>query len=259
MVRELRAREDAACVAMYLTSEDVRALQAAGCASAPVLLDADAWLELPDGGWEGWLASLPSKRRREIRREARQFGDAGYTVRHLPLADCHERLGGLAAATMAKYGASATAEDWLRLLRMHVDGMGAAAQVSLCLRGGDPLGFCLYYVWGDTLYLRWAGFDYERLAGAAEYFNLAFYSHVALAAEIGVCRIHAGVKAPAAKALRGAELRPLWLVDLTEDSVLTRHREAVRAHNRTAYERLLADPCTRAAVTAADGWLEGCR
>ncbi len=118
-----------------------------------------------------------------------------------------------------------------------------------------PFGFCLYYVWGDTLFLRWGGLDYPRLVGAAEYFNVMYYSQVALAPELGVRWIHAGIKSPDAKALRGAELRPLWLVDLAEDSPLAQERDAVRRHNRLAYERLKADSRTRGALSSDDEWL----
>jgi hypothetical protein len=111
-------------------------------------------------------------------------------------------------------------------------------------------------VWGDTLYLRWAGFDYDRLAGAAEYFNLVYYDQVMQAPKLGVRWIHAGIKAAEAKALRGAELRPLWLVDLTHDSVLAGRREEVRAHTLRTVEELLADSRTRAAIRDPDSWLE---
>jgi hypothetical protein len=257
LVEQLRARtpDGSACVAMYVPTSDARTLRAAGVSAPPVLLEADAWLELPPGGWDGWIASLPSKRRINVRREVRRFQDAGYTVIRRPLAECYELLPALVGSTQAKYGHGGAAADWLGILKLHIAAMGPAAQVVLCLRGGgEPVGFCLYYVWGDTLYLRWAGFDYDRLAGAAEYFNLLYYSHVRLAPELGVRRIHAGIKSLEAKALRGAELRPLWLVDLAEDSPLARHGDAVRTHNRVAYERLAADGRLRSALCDHDAW-----
>jgi hypothetical protein len=245
-----------ACVAMYVTTSDAQALLAAGVSAPPVLLEADAWLELAPGGWDAWLQTLPSKRRTNVRREAGRFEEAGYTVMHLPLTECYERLPALAGATQAKYGHGADVAVWRELLQMHIAAMGPAARVALCERGGgEPVGFCLYYVRGETLYLRWAGFDYDRLAGAAEYFNLLYYSQIRLAAGLGVRWIHAGIKSLEAKALRGCELRPLWLVDLAEDSPLARHRDAVHAHNARAYERLAADARTRSALRDRDAWL----
>ena len=257
LVGELRAAAgDGACVAAYVPTSDARALVAGGATAQPVLLETDAWLEVPPGGWDGWLESFTSRRRRNILREAARFHEAGYTIVRRPLTECYEQLPALAGATQAKYGQVAATGDWLALLKMHVAAMGQAAQVALCVRGdSDPFGFCLYYVWGDTLFLRWGGLDYPRLVGAAEYFNVMYYSQAALAPELGVRWIHAGIKSPDAKALRGAELRPLWLVDLAEDSPLAQERDAVRRHNRLAYERLKADSRTRGALSSDDEWL----
>ncbi len=93
---------------------------------------------------------------------------------------------------------------------------GPAGRVALChAPDGTLIGFCLYYVWGDAVYLRWASFDYDRLVGCEEYFNLVYYSQIRLAGELGVRWVHAGKKALEAKVLRGAELRPLWMLDLS--------------------------------------------
>jgi hypothetical protein len=268
LVAELRHRaasagsnsdRESACVAMYVPTTDAIALRRAGVTALPVLLDADAWLELPPGGWDGWMQSLPSRRRRNVRREVRAFRDAGYTVSRVPLADCCDQLAALAGATQAKYGSASQAADWLKLLQLHVRGMGDAAQVAVCRRGDSPpLAFCLYYVWDETAYLRWAGFDYARLAGAAEYFNLVFYENVAAAEELGVRRIHIGIKAPEAKALRGAVLRPLWMVDLSEFSPLDACAAAIRRHNRDVYERFASDARTVGALEDHEAWRVFC-
>ncbi len=259
LVGQLRARRAAAggaCVAMYVPTSDARALVAAGVGAQPVLLEADATFELPDGGFDAWLSTLPSKRRINVRREVRRFEEAGCTVVWRALSECIEQIPPLAGATQTRYGADAPASLWLRLLRMHLAAMGEAARVALCMRPGDdePVGFCLYYVHGETLYLRWAGFDYTRLGGAAEYFNLLYYSQAMLAPSLGVRRIHAGIKTIEAKALRGAQLRPLWLVDLAEDSPLERARVVVREHNAAFVERLRTDPRTRGALDDGDEW-----
>ena len=259
LVEQLRERslgDGGACVAMYVTTSDAQALLAAGVTAQPVLLEADATFELPAGGWDAWLATLPSKRRINVRREVRRFEEAGYEIVRRPLSECIEQIPRLAGSTQTRYGSEAPTDLWRKLLGMHVAAMGGAAQVALCLRPGDddPVGFCLYYVHADTLYLRWAGFDYGRLAGAAEYFNLLYYSQAMHAPQLGVRRIHAGIKTIEAKALRGARLAPLWLVDLAEDSPLAAERAAVRAHNATAHQRLCSDARTRAALGGDDDW-----
>lgn len=254
--RPRRKPTGAALVAMYLTTSDALALREAGVPAPPVLLEADAWFELPDGGWEGWLDALPAKRRAEVRREVRRFAAAGNSVEHRPLSECWSELAPLAAATQSKYGDTAPSSFWATLLSGHVEGMGPAARVSVCRgRDGGIVGFCLYYVRADTLFLRWAGFDYDRLQDAAEYFNVVYYSQIDRAPQLGVRRIHAGVKAPQAKALRGARLRPLWLVDLADGSALVREHVAVVRHNRRAFDLLTAEVHPASAFADHAEWL----
>ncbi|MGK5113670.1 GNAT family N-acetyltransferase [Geodermatophilus sp. CPCC 205506] len=248
--------DGSARVAMYVTSADAQALADAGVTHTPVLLEADAWFDLPPGGWDAWLATLPAKRRSNVRNEVGRFQRAGYTVDHLPLAECWAELAPLAASTQAKYGHVAPEAHWRGLLHRHMTGMGRAARVAVCRRrGGDIVGFCLYYIRGNTLFLRWAGFDYDRLDRAAEYFNLVYYSQMARAPELGVRRLHAGVKALEAKVLRGARLRPLWMVDLDPDSGLKGADQAIRQHNRATRERLLAEAGSGSAVDDPGAWL----
>jgi uncharacterized protein len=245
LIAEVRDRcgRGQSCVAMYLTTEDVMAARAAGVLAEPVLLDVDAWIPVPDGGWPAWLDSLPSKRRRRIRHEDRAFAAAGYHVDHLPLAQVCDRIGAASAATLGKHGYETTPESEAAALRRVAENMGDAARVAVCHFGdGDPVGFCVYYLWADVCFGRWAGFDYTRLAGAEEYFNLCYYTQVKRAPETGIRWIHAGATAQAAKALRGAELRPLWMLDLTEGSPLERSAGEVRRHNLRMHAQFAQDP-----------------
>jgi hypothetical protein len=245
-----------ACVAMFLSSAGARAAVAAGLAAPPVFVAADAWLEIPESGWEGWLAGLPPKRRRVVRAEVRAFERAGHRIEHLALGDCHEAIAPLAHQTDSRYGHTGTVAEHVEVFARQVAGMGDAARVTLCRdRDGHPVAYCLYYVAGDTQYLRGTGFDYGRLTGAGEYFTVAYYEQLRRAGERGVRRIHAGLRTSVAKALRGAMLRPAWFVDLAEGSVLAGHADAVRRHNTGAYRQLASDPRTAAAVAEHDLWL----
>lgn len=262
LVSELRrlagsgaARDRNACVAMYVSSDDLPALRRAGVTAEPVLLDLDAWIRLPEGGWDGWLESFSSRRRGKIRSEERNFRAAGYKIVHMRLSECYQQLGAASASLLRKYGHTTTPEAEVIDLGRVADAMSEDANVAVCyLGGGDPVGFCIYYLWQDTVFLRWAGFDYDRMAGAAEYFNLCYYTHVTRAPEQGVRWIHAGATAQAAKALRGAELRPLWLLDLAEDSVLARSADQVREHNARMYAGFAEDPRIAPALARSDGW-----
>lgn len=240
------------CVAMYLGTDDVLALRGAGVTTTPVLLETDAWIEVPEGGWPAWEAALSRNSRSVVRKDVRRFRDAGYRIEQVPLTECWHQLGELASATQAKYGHHTTPDLELKSLRNHAECMGEAARTAL-LRAADGVvvGFCIYYVWQDTLTLRWLGLDYDRLADAREYFYLCYYSNIEHAGELGVRWLHAGIQSPGAKARRGARLRPLWLLDLTEDSVLADADEAVRAHNTSRYTELKSDPNIAKAVDDA--------
>ncbi|WP_084960748.1 hypothetical protein [Thermoactinospora rubra] len=250
LVERLRARaRDRPCVAMYLPTSEVELARRAGVTAPPVVLETDAWIAV-----EGWPDYLPRKRRYAVRAARRVFHEAGYKIRHMALGECVDHLAGAAVATLAKHGVDAEPEEERRALRSHAVHMGEAARVAVLSREDErPLGFCLYYVGTDAVFLRWAGFDYPRLSGAAEYFNLTLFSQLDLAAELGLRWVHAGTKSIEAKALYGARLRPLWLVDLTPDSVLHAAREQVRRHNAEAHRRLLDDPRTAGALDT-DTW-----
>jgi uncharacterized protein len=248
------------CVGMFLGTEDVLALRGAGVPAMPVALATEAWIPVPQGDWTDWLASLPSKRRAElIRREVRRFTEAGYQIYETTLSECYQQAAELLANTQARYGHAADLGLLAESFRVQGAAMGAAARVVMGARPGEPpVGFCLFYAWGDALYLRAAGFDYDRVTDAAEYFNLVYYQPVRLAIESGRSWVHAGIEAAEAKALRGAELRPLWLLDLAEDSVLADLAGEIRAHNLAELTRLHESSAAVAKAVARDAWLPFC-
>lgn len=251
------------CMAMYLATADVRRFQQAGVATTPLLLKADAWIPIPRDGWAGWLDALPKRRPTVVRREIDQFARAGYTVEDTTLARCSEIAGRLISLTEARYGHSTPAEQHAANLARQAAAMGASARVLLCRRGHEVVGYSCYYLSGDVLYLRSVGFDHARLVGAAEYFNLAYYLLIRIAGEAGARWLHAGIEGTEAKALRGAELRPLWLLDLSERSPLLGHEAETERHNARMSAELAAGSAAIAkAMTEPDdglpSWGWGC-
>ena len=245
---------------LFLTTPDVQALRAAGAAGPPLLLAADAWIPIPQGGWQEWVQGLSSKRRVDmVRRDVKRFEEAGYRISVAPLGSCYTEAAHLLVGTQARYGHAADPEVLAESFRRQAEAMGDAAQVAFCgLPGEPPVGFCLYYVWGDTLYLRAAGFDYSRLHDACEYFNTVYYAPIRAAAEAGCRWVHAGIEAADAKALRGAELRPLWLLDLAEDSASAGHADTVRAHNAGELRRLTESSGAVAKAVATEAFAPFC-
>lgn len=244
-----------ACIGMYLGSTDALTLRIAGVPARPVFLDAEACFDLAGHSWESWLDQFSYKRQLAIRRERTAFERAGYRIEHLPLADAYHELAPLALATQARYGLTGRIEDYERMLAGHVRAMGDRARVAVCrIDDSTPTGFCVYYEWCGVLYLRWAGFDYARLHDAYEYFNLVYYTHIERAAETGVIGIDAGVKAIEAKVLRGAALRPRWLVDLSVSSPLAAADDQVRAWNAAATRPYQEDPRLNRGLDTPEDW-----
>ncbi len=236
-------------VALYLTTPDVLALREAGVRTAPVALAADALTEIPPGGWEDWVASGSKHQRSRMRSEMRRFAAAGYRVEHRFLPEAYAEVGRLAARTEQRYGIDADPDAYVEGFRRQAELAGARGEVLLCSVGDEPpVGCCFYYRDGDTVYVRAVGFDYERLRDAAEYFVLAGYLPGQLP---GVRWLHSGIGSPEAKALRMAQLRPLWLLDLSENSPLLGRDHDVLAHN-AAFRTGLAElsPVVADALTA---------
>jgi hypothetical protein len=247
-------------VAMFLSTEDVVALRAAGVRALPVALQPDAWIPVPEGGWDAWVGSLPSRRRADIvRRDQRKFANVGYEVVHTTLGECHLEAARLLACTERRYGHDADVGELAESILLQSEAMGSDARVLLINRPGEgPVGYCLYYMWGDTLYLRAAGFDYERLAGAAEYFNLVYYLPIEIASEAGMRWVHAGIEAAEAKVLRGAVLRPLWMLELSQPGVLSDHSAEVRAYNADLYAKWCDSSPAVAKAIVRDLWAPFC-
>ncbi|WP_206320033.1 GNAT family N-acetyltransferase [Streptomyces zingiberis] len=239
-------------VALYLTTPDVLALREAGVRSAPVAIAVDAWIDVPDGGWPAWLESLGSRHRlRRVRHEAQVFQEAGYLIEHRTLREVYADVGRLAAATERRHGIAADPVAYTEAFRRHAELAGDRAEVLLCRTGdGPPVGCCLFVRHDGTVHLRAVGFDYPRLRGAAEYFNLAYHLPLRLP---GVRRLHAGISTAHGKALRGARLRPLWLLDLSAPSPLEGHDREVLAHNAGFLDALTeGSPPVAAALRAGD-------
>ncbi|MFF7357312.1 MULTISPECIES: peptidogalycan biosysnthesis protein [Streptomyces] len=245
------------CHGMFLDSTDVRALRAAGVRAEPVLCAADAWIRTEGEDWNGWMRTLPSKRRGElIRRDQRRFDDAGYHFLEKPLSECYEEAALMSRGTQARYGQPADVEVLAESLRVQAEAMGDAARVLMCARDGEsPVGFLLFYRWGDATYLKGAGFHYDRLVGVAEYFNLVYYEPIRDALRAGRRRLHAGIASTDTKAMRGAEIRPLWMIDVFGDGT---GNDAARAYNAAQLRELTESSTAVAKAVVEDDWLEFC-
>ncbi|HYO60770.1 MAG TPA: GNAT family N-acetyltransferase [Actinomycetota bacterium] len=204
----------------------------------PLLARHDATLHLPGSEWSDYLASLSRDRRGMIRREERRFAAAGYSVTAGDLTPWLDEAGLLLANVQRRYGHDADPADMTEVLAEQIAGLGEHVAF-LCADDQRLVAFALAFPFTDgSLSIRAVGFDYERLRGAAEYPNLAYYRPIRWAYEHGLRRLHLGIESLHAKTLRGARLAPLWVVPLGwswSDATAIRRANAERAADRESW------------------------
>jgi uncharacterized protein len=220
----------------------------------PLLTSAEAVLDVPADGLDGYVRSLPGKRRTAVRRERRCFLEAGYRATMESAAQHWSMLVDPFVQLQRRYGHEADHEYGRRVLRRQAEALAEHAYILGAWRDEDPtlVAGVLLYLWRDTLYVRLAGFDYPRLnKGGFEYFNLCCYEPIRIAAQRGLRQLHLGRESLRAKVLRGARLRPLWCLHLPADPRDERDRDAATWNAWSSRE--LADQVPQAAFTDP-GW-----
>jgi uncharacterized protein len=206
---EAQASIEGPLVFPFLTSRALAALAAVAPVTA-VLDTVEAELEDCGDGFESYLARLRRDRRNKVRRERRAFRESGLRTAVRGLDECRSELAPLLANVQRRYDQPADAAALAALLEAE---SAHLADRSAVFTGEDAEGLVaafLTYRWGSGLFGRLAGFDYDRLPGAFEYFNVSVYEPVAYLAEHGLRSLHLGIGSWQAKAFRGATIRPLW-------------------------------------------------
>lgn len=209
----LARRDDCASwAAMWMTSRAAAQLaEALGPAAHLMLGSGSASLGASFASFDAYLASLSSSRRHAVRRERARFEASHLQVTEARLSECVRALAQLAAPLQARYGHRHSVAELEEEFSRQAQRLDSCSWVLICRREGRPVGFTLFYRWGDTLYGRAAGFDYQEVAGTAAYFNLAFYLPLEHAIRTGARTLHLGLASWQAKVVRGARLEPSWL------------------------------------------------
>ncbi|MFI7355861.1 peptidogalycan biosysnthesis protein [Streptomyces avidinii] len=177
-------------------------------------LEDDAVIPLPGTGMDDYISSLPSQRRVGVRRERRDFAAAALDVRRQVLADCFEDAGVLLAGHQQDHGHDRDGIDAMTgLLKRQATAMGSEARVVAAHDEHRMIGFCLYYHYGTTTWIRAVALD-RRHPAPHLYFNLMYYLPIEDAYARGTTALHAGMTTIEAKRRRGAEVSGLYaLVD----------------------------------------------
>ena len=234
----------------FLTHDSMRLLRAEGLIGAPFLGSADASILLPEPSFDAYLARLSAPARRRTRREMTRFAAAAFEQRIERLDECADEVGVLFGNLQTKYGVPAPGGSWLGVVRDQAEHLGEQSLVFTARRDGRLAGFALGFVWGDRLYMRYTGYDYEATAGTLAYFNLSYYEPVRYACEHGCTAVDLGLASFGAKTSRGATLRPIWTAALLDgrrrtEAETTAENAAARRHATALLEMIRSTPDIR--------------
>ncbi|WP_180989457.1 GNAT family N-acetyltransferase [Streptomyces cahuitamycinicus] len=227
----------------YLPRAEALEVAEAHADEGAVLLYHDVETVLPVGLWQNlddYLAWLPSGRRPRARRERRDFGRSGRTIREVSLPEVVKEIAPLNSALMRRHGHEYGEERAAAVYDRQGRHLGDRSTLLLAEDAGHPVGFALRYRHGDTLYARVAGFDYS-VPNVADYFNLVFYHPVESGVGRTVRAIHLGLGTFQAKLARGAQPNPLYSVFVGVDRPLAADEKKVRERNRAEAEAFAAE------------------
>jgi Peptidogalycan biosysnthesis/recognition len=184
-------------------------------------------LAVPPGGLPDYLEALPSKRRREAKRELSLLARSGVRIGELDhdalLSEpVLSQLAALRCQLAGKYQRSSdVAAERARLERL-ISFVGAGhARVITAMAGETMVGFSMFCPYGSTWYCVALGYDYTDPRSRLCYFGTAFYGAVPVAAADGARRLSYGQGAAQAKRARGCKGTPLTCWVSAHDPALT--------------------------------------
>jgi uncharacterized protein len=164
-------------------------------------------MDIEFGSFDGYLSRFSAHRRQRIRRELREFSEAGVVFSEHPLGEVIEQITPLGMALESRYGAEGdTVAAFQASLRVVSDAVGSDAVVLTAEQGGQIRGYVIALRWRDALILRSAGFDYDFKGALPLYYGVAFYHPIQYAISCGLRTIYYGIEAVGAKASRGCRI-----------------------------------------------------
>lgn len=192
----------------------IEELEAVGFTVAKVSDRCDLLVEWPD--FDGYLQTLPSKRRIEVGRELRRIADRGLTLSSRPMQADEPELLRLRCALIAKYDGVADVEAEqaiFDLIRKHVSDEDIT--VYTVTQGDTLLSFSLFIQDGTEWTAMLTGSDYTSPDATFGYFSTIYYQPIADAPARGVKTIAYGPGAQETKRRRGCQITPCHIAQLT--------------------------------------------
>lgn len=185
-------------------------MRSAGWTVATLTQRCDLKIHWPD--FDGYLASLPSRRRVKVRRELRELGEKKVELTERRIGPEEPELVTLRCQLTEKYSGRADPGKEAALLdRVRTYFEPNNLLVFEARRGGTLLGFTLFVRDGAHWTALLTGTDYTSPVSQLSYFATCFYQPAARAPTLGIKAIAYGFGAWQAKRLRGCHLGPVHI------------------------------------------------
>ncbi|HVB44925.1 MAG TPA: GNAT family N-acetyltransferase [Streptosporangiaceae bacterium] len=165
------------------------------------------------GSFDGYLASLPSKRRSQVIKGRQLLAESGIQTKRCALDDVWPEVLALRCDLVERYGQKANEDLETTGMRKLVSSFGDDRTRLYCsFLDGRVVGFSLYAIWRDSWYAAYTG-TYVTPQTRGVYFDHLFYAPIADAAAEGARMVDLGIGAWEGKRLRGCDLTPvdLWV------------------------------------------------
>lgn len=238
---EVTAGDYGSAALMYLGTDDVHRMTALLPGTVPVLTGFRSELPVTFDSFDGYLAELSQKRRRNVRKDLRRFADSGCRIETTALEPYVDQLAPLLGNVQRHHGVDIPDELHAGYLRGCARGeLADQAVVFQCFQddhgsaGDRPIGFTLAFAHHGRLAIRVTGLDYERTRGTGAYFSLLCYAPIRYALEHGISTIDFGTEAYETKLQRGGQLVPLWSLPVRAPGGWTRERAVERTRRLAA-------------------------
>jgi predicted N-acyltransferase len=174
-------------------------------------VDAEAVIELGGGTFEGYLGTLPKKRRNSVRRERAELGRHGLRTAVEPAgASLVEAVAELMSQVERKYGRAVTVRGLHRYLESTFTSDPHARLFTCRTEGGELVSATLAYEWASGLFVKATATDYAAVPpGSFAHFNTSYYEPIDYCLARGLTSVHLGIGAMATKLARGFRAEPL--------------------------------------------------
>jgi uncharacterized protein len=167
-----------------------------------------ATLRLAKPGFDAYLDTLSSGRRREVRRERRRLADSGVWFAVEPFSPAMmAELAPLQLQHGRKYGHSYTLDGLTRNATLLAKHCGSALR-AVTARSADGVvrGFALLVVWGERVFVLATGYDYGWQGKLPVYFAVVYYEPIEYASQIGAVTLDYAIESEQTKLSRGCVL-----------------------------------------------------